>query len=259
MTRPDCPRCGSDLIAAAVTDSPSEWVEELRGGGPRPTAVVDHNLNWLCRACGHRWQQAPEAVGDAEDIEEGEASADPPPMRQYAELLKLGPQRPFDTANAESTLKPLPDRRRRGGIVGPAMTILAIAGIVVLVALQSPRSVPDSGVPAPSQTPVDVGGSEPASPSPPSPPEPRGVRTVLLVEQPCWVRVVADGEIVEEITLAPGDTAVYRAKREMQLRLGNAGGVTLRVNGELYPTGGSGDVVDLQLTWQDGEVLIERA
>jgi len=34
--------------------------------------------------------------------------------------------------------------------------------------------------------------------------------------------------------------------------------VTLRVNGKLYPTGSSGEVVDLQLAWQDGEVLIER-
>lgn len=258
MTSADCPRCGSDFVAAAVHDSPSEWVEELRGGRLRPTAVVDHNLNWLCRACGHRWQQPPDAVGDAEALhEESEPSADPPPMRQYAELLKLGPQRPFDKGNGDSILKPLPDPRRRRSVVGAAMTILAVAGIVVL-ALQS-TSVPNTGLPEPSQTPADVRGSEPVSPSPTLPPEPRGLRVVLHIEQPCWVQVVADGEIVEAITLAPGDSAVYRAKREVHLRLGNAGGVTLRVDGELVPTGGPGEVVDLQLTSKDGEVLIERS
>lgn len=258
-TRPDCPRCGSDVVGAPVTDNPSEWVEELRGGSLWPTAVVDHDLNWLCRTCGHRWQQPPDAVGNAEDIdEEREPSSDPPPMRQYVGLLKLGPQPQIDIGNGESTLKPLPDPRRHRLMVGAAVTVLALAGIVVL-ALQWQSSVPNSGLPESRQTPIDVQGSEPVSPSPTVPPEPRGLRAVLHVEQPCWVRVVADGEIVEASTLAPGDIAVYRAKREVQLRLGNAGGVTLRVNSELVPTGGSGEVVDLQFAWQEGEVLIERA
>jgi hypothetical protein len=258
-TRPDCPRCGSDLVGAPVTDTPSEWIEELRGGTLRPTAVVDPDLNWLCRTCGHRWQQPPHEVGDTEDIDVGrEPSADPPPMRQYVELLKLGPQRPIDLGNGESTLKPLPDPRRHRLVVGAAMTVLALAGIVAL-ALQSQSSDPNSGLPESGQTPIDVQGSEPVSPSPTVRPEPRGLRAVLQVEQLCWVRVIADGEVIEARTLAPGDTAVYRAKREVQLRLGNAGGVTLRVNSELVSTGGSGEVVDLQLAWREGEVLIERA
>lgn len=258
-TRPDCPRCGSDLVGAPVTDTPSEWVEELRGGSLWPTAAVDHDLNWLCRTCGHRWQQPPDPVGDAEDVDEGrEQSAGPLAMREYVELLKLGPQRPTDIGNAESTFKPLADPRRHRLVVGAAMTVLALAGIVVL-ALQSESSVPNSGLSEAGQTPIEVQGSEPVSPSPTVPPEPRGLRAVLHVEQPCWVRVVADGEIIEARTLVPGDTAVYLAKREVQLRLGNAGGVSLRVNSELVPTGGSGEVVDLQLAWQEGEVLIERA
>ena len=179
-------------------------------------------------------------------------------MREYVELLKLGPQRPTDIGNAESTFKPLADPRRHRLVVGAAMTVLALAGIVVL-ALQSESSVPNSGLSEAGQTPIEVQGSEPVSPSPTVPPEPRGLRAVLHVEQPCWVRVVADGEIIEARTLVPGDTAVYLAKREVQLRLGNAGGVSLRVNSELVPTGGSGEVVDLQLAWQEGEVLIERA
>jgi hypothetical protein len=261
MARPDCPRCGSDLVVSAVPDSPSEWVEELRGGGASPRTVVDRDLNWLCRACGHRWQPPPDADLDADldaaDLDDREPGGDPPPMRQYAELLKLGPERTFSTASGDSTLRPLPDPGRWRRVLGVLLTMATLAA-VVLLALQAPRSDPDSGLPEASDSPVNVRTSTP-TPSPSQEPELRGLRAVLHVEQPCWVQVVADGEILEAVTLAPGDNAVYRAKRELQLRLGNAGGVTLRVNGDLVPAGDPGEVVDLHFAWQQGEVLIERA
>jgi cytoskeleton protein RodZ len=255
MARPDCPRCGSDLVAVALPDSPSEWVEELRGGSTHPHPVADRDLSWLCRACGHRWQPP-----DASDLE-GAAAEEPdhdPPMREYAELLKLGPERTFATAGGESTLKELPARGRRRSVVGAVMTLAAIAAVVVL-ALEAPRSSTGSDLPEPSDAPTSVRGSGPVTPSPSPEPERRGVRAVLDAEQPCWVQVVADGEIVDSVTLQPGDTAVYSAKRDLQLRLGNAGGVTLRVNGDPIPTGGPGNVVVLDLSWRRGEVEVARA
>jgi hypothetical protein len=48
---------------------------------------------------------------------------------------------------------------------------------------------------------------------------------------------------------------VYRAHESLELTLGNAGGVRLRVSGEPVETGDPGEVVTLGFTWQDGEVL----
>jgi hypothetical protein len=279
MARPDCPRCGSDLVAVAVPDSPSEWVEELRGGSVHAHPVTLGEANWLCRVCGYRWQPPPDA--EPEDPEQGGLEEhgngqerdggpggdldperladepDQPPMRQFAELLKLGPERSFVTSGGETKLKDLPDPRRRRSIVGALMALASLA-VVVVLALQSPRSSPLSDLPEPTDAAANVGGPGPVTPSPSPEPERRGVRAVLDVEQPCWVRVIADGEFVDEVTLQPGDSPVYRAKRDLQLRLGNAGGVTLRVNGDPIPTGPPGEVTTITLSWRDGDLHVER-
>ena len=281
MARPDCPRCGSDLVAVAVPDSPSEWVEELRGGSVHAHPVTLGEANWLCRVCGYRWQPPPDADpadleqgsqeerdlkrgGPGGDLEQGDLESerpaderDQPPMRQFAELLKLGPERSFVTAGGETTLKDLPDPRRRRSIVGALMALASLA-VVVVLALQAPRSSPLSDLPEPTDEAATVGGPGPVTPSPSPEPDRRGVRAVLDVEQPCWVRVVADGEFVDEVTLQPGDSPVYRAKRDLQLRLGNAGGVTLRVNGEPIPTGPPGEVTTITFSWRGGDLHVER-
>lgn len=291
MARPDCPRCGSDLVAVAVPDSPSEWVEELRGGSVHAHPVTLGETNWLCRVCGYRWQPPPDAEpadleqgslderdlkhgnGQERELKHGRPGKDPeqrdleqerladepdqPPMRQFAELLKLGPERSFVTAGGESTLKDLPDPRRRRSIVGALMALASLA-VVVVLALQAPRSSPLSDLPEPTDAAANAGGPAPVTPSPSPEPDRRGVRAVLDVEQPCWVRVIADGELVDEVTLQPGDSPAYRAKRNLQLRLGNAGGVTLRVNGEPIPTGPPGEVTTITLSWRDGDLHVER-
>jgi Domain of unknown function (DUF4115) len=288
MARPDCPRCGSDLVAVAVPDSPSEWVEELRGGSVHSHPVTLGEANWLCRVCGYRWQPPPDAEpadlepgsqeerdlkhghghergvthggpgGDLEPEPERPADErDQPPMRQFAELLKLGPERSFVTAGAETSLKDLPDPRRRRSIVGALMASASLA-VVVVLALQAPRSSPLSDLPEPTDEAATVGGPGPVTPSPSPEPDRRGVRAVLDVEQACWVRVIADGELVDEVTLQPGDSPVYRAKRDLELRLGNAGGVTLRVNGEPIPTGPPGEVTTITFSWRGGDLHVER-
>lgn len=90
MARPDCPRCGSDLIVAAPSGAPSVLVMELRGENV-PVAATG-TVQWVCRSCGHRWDPAaqeeawrPQAVGDPaeldhlEDEAEGELRAHPGP------------------------------------------------------------------------------------------------------------------------------------------------------------------------------------
>lgn len=71
-----------------------------------------------------------------------------------------------------------------------------------------------------------------------------GVTAVLQISAPCWVRVTADGMQVFEGTLRSGSTHTFSAQTELQVRLGNAGGVRAIVNGQdLGVQGASGQVV----------------
>jgi hypothetical protein len=72
----------------------------------------------------------------------------------------------------------------------------------------------------------------------------------LRVKSPCWIHATADGRAIRAETLSPGRVVTFYAKKRLELVLGNAGGVTLRVNGKLIPTGRPGQVVHLALIWR---------
>ncbi len=50
--------------------------------------------------------------------------------------------------------------------------------------------------------------------------------------QQCWVRLTRDGKKSPDVELAPGDTIWWRAKEEIRMKIGNAGGLELEFNGE---------------------------
>ncbi|MGH2528431.1 MAG: helix-turn-helix domain-containing protein [Actinomycetota bacterium] len=186
-------------------------------------------------------------------------------LREYAEYLRLDPDpllREFEARHPvveEPPLEPLADKRGRPKVGwGVLMVLSAVA--VSLVALLPPTFRPgEEETPPPS-----VAAATPAHDSvhdqgpDPLGRQPSGVRAALRLSQRSWVEAVADGEVLEASTLEPGAAVVYRARDLLELTLGNAGGVRLRVNGELVPTGGSGDVVSLDLRWHEGEVLTDR-
>jgi cytoskeleton protein RodZ len=336
MARPDCPRCGSDLVVAVLPGSPSEWVEELRGGNVRTREIGPGGAHWLCRSCAERWDQdadadrsppepdaPPPSLDDVQadlgvDLEppldlapfevieehpgallrrareergqtlaqaargtmiperhlralESDASLEELPatpyarffLREYADFLPLQPEpllRDFEARHPiaeEPPLQPLPEPRDRWHVVAVAMALTAVAALVIIALLLQPSQPP-------AAQPVDVreaaveahdSGRVPTSSATQ---ERRGIRAVLSVSQPCWVGVVADGEVLASSTLVPGERVVYRARRDLELTLGNAGGVKLRVNDEPVPTGDPGDVVVLELSWHKGELLIAR-
>jgi cytoskeletal protein RodZ len=59
----------------------------------------------------------------------------------------------------------------------------------------------------------------------------RGLHLVVEVAESCWLEVRTDGVLVSTGTLVKGQSEEYRAQREVRLSLGNAGGVSLRING----------------------------
>jgi len=59
-----------------------------------------------------------------------------------------------------------------------------------------------------------------------------------------WIRVLAEGQPPREMILRPGQSAVWTSDSTFQITLGNAGGVTLNLDGQdLPPFGKSGQVI----------------
>jgi len=77
----------------------------------------------------------------------------------------------------------------------------------------------------------------------------------MSIPQRAWVRVVVDGQIVEESTLETGTTRSWEANDSISVRTGNGGGVNLTLNGEdLGPMGKVGQVVERTWIVDQGQV-----
>ncbi len=77
----------------------------------------------------------------------------------------------------------------------------------------------------------------------------------LTVTQRAWVRVDADGEVVQEGILEEGESRFWNAAESMAIRTGNGGGVSLILNGEdLGPRGEIGQVVERTWVVEQGQV-----
>jgi cytoskeleton protein RodZ len=89
---------------------------------------------------------------------------------------------------------------------------------------------------------------KPAEPVPNSNPN-ATVRVELTADEPVWVLARADGKYLFSGTLEPKQTRVVEASGTLLLRLGNAGGVNISLNGKPIGTlGAKGQVRDVQFT-----------
>ncbi|MGB9458625.1 MAG: DUF4115 domain-containing protein, partial [Bryobacteraceae bacterium] len=78
---------------------------------------------------------------------------------------------------------------------------------------------------------------------------PGAVRVELVVAEPVWVSVQCDGHSVYQGVLEPNEVRTVAANTEITLRLGNAGGVKILLNGKpIPPAGQEGEVRTVQLT-----------
>jgi cytoskeleton protein RodZ len=65
----------------------------------------------------------------------------------------------------------------------------------------------------------------------------------LTAQADCWVEVRADGATVVNRVLAQGESQTFEAHGELVLSVGNAGGLSIRVNDkQALPLGRSGEV-----------------
>ena len=86
----------------------------------------------------------------------------------------------------------------------------------------------------------------------------RGVEVSIVLRERSWLQVTVDGVRVHEGILEAGDTRKWEGTRSVALRAGNAGGVVVKLNGELLgPLGETDEVIDIEWLY-DGPVEIEN-
>ncbi|MGD8366870.1 MAG: DUF4115 domain-containing protein [Desulfobacterales bacterium] len=84
----------------------------------------------------------------------------------------------------------------------------------------------------------------------PGPAKPQSAKQILEItaEAETWMKIVIDNEKIKEVTLKPGDRLALEASEGFELLIGNAGGVSMRLNGAPVTVGGkSGQVKSLIL------------
>jgi cytoskeleton protein RodZ len=106
------------------------------------------------------------------------------------------------------------------------------------------QSSPQPTVQTPSQAAVTPGASAPTQAAAALP-----VRVVLKAQETSWIQMSVDGKVAFTGTLQPNDTKEISANERVKIVTGNAGGVTISLNGKtLDPLGPSGQVRTVMLT-----------
>jgi len=167
----------------------------------------------------------------------------------------------FDGARS---LRPVMSHKRQANWTGAMaialVVVLLVGGIAIIGKLGSATKVPPVALPSLTQTPTG-GASKPASSTSPSPtPTNPSAPPSNLVAQlpgatvqlavsgtPSWVSVVGNskGTLFQGI-LQPGTTSTYNDRKGVHLVIGNAGSVSVTVNGNnLGAAGATGQVVRL--------------
>ena len=111
--------------------------------------------------------------------------------------------------------------------------------------------------PAPEVAQPEAAKSEAAQPSAPAEEVPQenaaGIEATrhkmeIVCDEDTWLKVIVDDAPAEEYFLKPGDRLQLAAKSNYNLLIGNAGGVSVQLDGQPVPVPGkSGEVVNLQL------------
>jgi cytoskeleton protein RodZ len=215
-------------------------------------------------------------------------------VRQYAAILSLDPvklQAGIEMIAGEDTATPLPgadpvyssrtvdpivresnrryfsDRRVGFSVAGLVAALLACSGVyawwtkTTQPGSQAQVNRPSGATPlklpapAPSQTAQVVAVSESSAPD--------AINKVVVnvsATEKTWLSIVSDGRQIFSGVLEPTQTKTLRSSEVAKLKVGNAGGVEVRLNGKpLPPIGTRGQVREVVLTPDSYQVLPPKA
>jgi cytoskeleton protein RodZ len=202
-------------------------------------------------------------------------------VRQYALTLQLDPDPLLaELPKPDETTSPLPNpparprstyhrSRRMRSIVSSTLWLLA-AGAGVAAYMRFSHS-PRAASPTPQRTAVvrtveAPGEAKPAVPTSPAPsptrvsalpPRTAPVQVSLTAHaESAWVQVSADGKIAFTGTLKPNETQEISAAEQVRVLTGNAGALTISLNGKtLESIGPLGQVREVKLTVEGLQLL----
>jgi cytoskeleton protein RodZ len=194
-------------------------------------------------------------------------------IRQYALVLDVDPEPLLaGLPKPDEHTAPLPDapsrprakssyhRHRRmrafaitSAWVGAAAAVGAVAyfGLhhysIRIVTPDARPEVVQAASPLPAAKPLEkTPGPAPASSAP--------VMVSLTAHARAWIRLDADGKTVFMGTLTPDETKEISANQQIQLQTGNAGALSVSLNGkEINPLGGVGQYREVRLTAEGPE------
>src|SRR5687768_17247003 len=130
---------------------------------------------------------------------------------------------------------------------------LALMGTGLWVFWPSGRDTSDPAASTSATAPSKpaAGGSASAAVRTPVP-DPRSPLSIhLSAKETSWIRITADGRVTAERIFRPGETQNIRASREVSIRAGDAGAVTVAVDGrQPVALGREGEVVTRRFTVQ---------
>lgn len=239
-------------------------------GWPPGAAWAQRDGRDVCTGCGSALLLADQEVApDSSPSAEGSFAGPPPAnvvswadIEAYAEAATdIGPQVRSELARyhlprpeRDLPITPLPSRKWPG-------RLMVAAGLGAFIVLGVMRLVHGLGAGGPAHPPAVVSSGAPSGGPPISShrsaaraPLRRGLTASLRVTSRSWLQATADGRVIRQETVSAGQSVTLHARKHLELVLGNAGGVVLRVNGKLIRTGGPGQVVHLAFTWRRGHV-----
>ncbi len=81
----------------------------------------------------------------------------------------------------------------------------------------------------------------------------------ITATQECWISIEHDGNLAVRKLLVPGEVQSLNAAERFLIRVGNAGGVNLKINGKpAKPLGKAGQVIDLLINKNNLPELIDQ-
>ena len=189
--------------------------------------------------------------------------------KQYALFLGLDAERTvaeFVEAHGERAperrpVQPLQIRRAPLPLGHIFLGLVAVAAVALTLRRGTPQPLP-SPRPTPLAAPV-VLPTDRVYPSPALASEAGSSDSLVLTmtaQADCWVEVRADGATLVNRVLAQGESQTFEARGEIVLSVGNAGGLSIRVNDRpALPLGRSGEVrKNIVITRQNLPDLVER-
>jgi cytoskeleton protein RodZ len=192
-------------------------------------------------------------------------------VKQYAQFIGLDPERA--AADYAATRKDAPLERRiapprppRRLPVTPGQLFLGAVAVIAAVLILRRTGADNPPAPAPGPTPVAAAPAvlptDRVYPSPVVAKTPASDSLVLTMtaQQDCWVEVRADGETVMNRVLVEGESETLAAHGEIVLSVGNAGGLSIKVNDRpTLPLGRSGEVrKNIVITRQNLPSLVDE-